>query len=73
LNNHAEAIREFESVLAANPDDVEARYELSLSYAAINEKDKATDQFNRASRLDHDSARADEMKKKLTEALALRK
>jgi tetratricopeptide (TPR) repeat protein len=69
MNDHAQAIREFESLLAGAPNDIEARYQLSLSYAAVNQKEKAMDQFDRAARMDHDSAHAGEMQKKLTEAL----
>ena len=64
MNDHAAAIREFEALLAANPEDVEARYQVSFSYAAIHEKEKAMDQFNHAAQMDHDSAHVEEMKKK---------
>ena len=69
MGDNAQAIREFESLLAATPNDIAARYQLSLSYAAVNQKDKAMDHFNRAARMDPDSAHVDEMQKKLSQAL----
>ena len=69
MKDHSGAIREYESVLALRPNDIEARYELALSYAAANQKEKAAEQFNRAAAMDRDSARVEDMRKKLAEIL----
>jgi len=56
-------------VLRLSPNDVEARYELALSYAATKQKEKAIEQFNRAAALDRDAARIADKRKKLEEIL----
>jgi Tfp pilus assembly protein PilF len=48
------------------PQDLDARYELSFSYAAIGEVQKTEAEFNQAVAIDPDSNRVAEMRKRLS-------
>jgi thioredoxin-like negative regulator of GroEL len=65
MDDHAGAIREYEALLAKDPTDVAARYQLGLSYAATSRKGEAVAQLSRALSLDRDANRAAEMRKRL--------
>jgi thioredoxin-like negative regulator of GroEL len=65
MGNHATAIREYEALLAKEPTDVAARYQLGLSYAATNRKQEALTELGRALQMDRDANRAAEMHEKL--------
>jgi Flp pilus assembly protein TadD len=56
LGDHAGAIRNFEALLSTEPNDVEARYQLGLSYAAAGLRAKHF-QMNRALQTDRDATR----------------
>jgi Flp pilus assembly protein TadD len=64
MGDYSSAIPEFQTVLTNDSNDVAARYELAFSYAAANRKQDAEAEFNRASQMDRDPKRAEEMRKK---------
>ena len=64
MGNYATAIRDFQIVLANDPNDVAARYELAFSYSGANRRPEAEAEFKRAAQIDRDPKRADEMRKK---------
>ena len=70
MSDHAGAIREYESLLAREADDVAARYQLGLSYAAMGRKGEAITQLDRALQMDSDGNRTSEMRKKLEQIQA---
>ena len=64
MGDQVAAIREYEALLAKEPNDVAARYQLGLSYAAAGRKSEALTELGRALQLDRDATRAAEMRKK---------
>jgi thioredoxin-like negative regulator of GroEL len=66
MDEHEPAIREFQTLLAADPTDVAARYELAASYAKTNRRPEAVTEYSRALQMDRDPKRVEEMRSKLT-------
>jgi tetratricopeptide (TPR) repeat protein len=65
MGDHDGAIRDYEGLLAKEPNDLAAHYQLGLSYAAAGRKNEAIAEINRALLSDRDVNRAAEMRKKL--------
>ena len=68
LGDYPAAIAGFQALLANDPNDIAARYELAFSYFAAKHYEEANSEFHRASQMDRDPKRADEMRKKFEEA-----
>lgn len=64
--NYQKAIKEFEAVIKANPNDADAYYNLGVIYAEyLNEEEKAIDYFSRYLELAPNDKDADKARKYL--------
>jgi hypothetical protein len=71
MGDYSSAAHEYNSVIAREPNDAAAHFQLGLSLAALNRKPEALSQIEAAISLESDSMQTVEMRKKLDELRGL--